>query len=33
LTIRYLQTDVDEWREKHPHGTELPQLRSLDESS
>ena len=26
-------TDVDEWRAKHPHGTELPQLRSLGESS
>ncbi|CAN5482576.1 hypothetical protein BH10ACT6_BH10ACT6_15060 [soil metagenome] len=30
-TIRYLQTDVDEWRAKHPHGIEIPQPRSLGE--
>jgi hypothetical protein len=31
-TIRYLQTDVDESRAKHPHGMELPQQRSLVEA-
>jgi len=30
-TIRYLQTDVDQWRAKHPHGIEIPQRRSLGE--
>ena len=28
-TIRYLQTDVDQWRQDHPHGIEIPQRRSL----
>ncbi len=32
-TIRYLQTDVDQWRAKHPNGIEIPQRRSLGESS
>ena len=30
-TIRYLQTDVNEWRAKHPHGIEIPERRSLGE--
>lgn len=30
-TIRYLQSDVDEWKAKHPRGIEIPQRRSLDE--
>ena len=28
-TIRYLQADVDEWRDAHPNGIEIPQRRSL----
>ena len=30
-TIRYLQTDVDDWQAKHPNGIEIPQRRSLGE--
>lgn len=30
-TIRYLQTDVNDWRAKHPNGIEIPQRRSLGE--
>lgn len=28
-TIRYLQTDVDEWRAKYPNGIEIPPHRSF----
>ncbi|TFC44894.1 DNA-binding protein [Cryobacterium sp. TmT2-59] len=27
-TIRYLQTDVDQWRAEHPRGIEIPHRRS-----
>ena len=28
-TVRYLQADVDEWRDAHPHGIEIPRRRAL----
>lgn len=30
-TVRYLQADVDQWRQDHPHGIEIPRRRSLGE--
>ena len=30
-TIRYLQTDIDDWKAKHPNGIEIPKRRSLGE--
>ncbi|MCC6856347.1 MAG: helix-turn-helix domain-containing protein [Microbacteriaceae bacterium] len=27
-TVRYLQADVDEWRDAHPNGIEIPQRGS-----
>lgn len=28
-TVRYLQADVDEWRDAHPNGIEIPPRRAL----
>lgn len=28
-TVRYLQADVDEWRDAHPNGIEIPRRRAL----
>jgi predicted DNA-binding transcriptional regulator AlpA len=28
-TVRYLQADVDEWRDAHPNGIDIPQRRAL----